>query len=406
MPQASHSPVNPKLEKPVVMPMIDQAILIVTAGAQSGARMNLEIGRTYSVGVDESSEIVLRGAVSDTSSMHISLSSEGLQVSDDNNQDIAAAYHDELNFGSARFFIVKNNEPAALSVATPNNAIQGEPFKTDDNAAPANADEITTDTAASQSPQLEIDEPLVEQERAHVRNRFIRPLLYAGGIVAIGFASFAGFLWQSGSFEKSIAAAAPVEFYLAEAGFDYLNVERKSDITVITGYVQSRQQALNLAQVIAQVDAVNASAVLNRVLVDAEIQDQIEDVLRVNGIAGLVESLGEGAFVANTQLPLSAKLNGLQGLIESDVPSIASFSINNQIPDLPFVEPEPKNESIELDSGKRVVLVNSDKPAYVVTQDESRYFIGSILPGGYRITDILNGRVLLDKQGKTTELKF
>lgn len=360
---------------------VDQAILIVTSGPQSGARMSLAFGNTYTIGVDQSSEIVLRGAVSDASLMQITITANGVTGIDSAGKAFNVNYQDEISFGSARFFIVKNNE--SVNQVTSCEVLA--------NAVPAD------EQAVSEREQ-------VASLATKTKHRLFRPVLYATVIVASAMAALTFNSWQGGHHYERTVAYAPLESHLADEGFGHLQVDRSRGNTIVTGYVPSRQQALNLAQIIETNDEV----VLNRVSVDEEVKDQIEDVLRVNGISALVESLGNGAFVANTQLSNASKLESLQSMIETDVPQIASFSINNQLPVPPLDEVvhDAEKDLVQMDSGKRVVLVNSESPAYVVTTDQSRYFIGSVLPGGYRITSILDGRVLLDKQGKTTELKF
>lgn len=422
-----------------LMSAAKRAVLMVTGGELSGARMYLDVGREYSVGSNDSHDIVLRGAVADDSFLKVLLSSDKVTITfaDASLSSPELAYRDEVRFGSARFFVVEGNELANLSLEKSNRTVDADLFSNLNETTSANAANSDSDiahTAAQTVPednsidhanqsdqqssakQASISNNLDTSNSANAAansagntrtalnqsglRRFLRPLLYASAIVLLGIFLTGVVLLQSGRFQEPVAHVASIESQLADAGFAHLNVDRSQQPLILSGYVKSRQDSLNLAQVIAN----QTEAVTNHVHVDAEIKNQIENVLRVNGVNGLVESLGEGVFVANTQLPLGARLDGLQGMIESDVPSIASFSVKNQLPEQPFVE--PVNEPVQLDAGKRVVLVNSDKPAYVVTEDQSRYFIGSILPGGYRISEITNGRVFLEKQGKTTELKF
>lgn len=388
---ASHHPEQADAEYSANVVSGARAILMVTGGELCGARMNLVRGKTYSVGGDETYDIVLRGAVVDGSSMQITVNADRVIVThSDRDESSVAAYHDELSFGSSTFAILQSEELSTRSLLAASMPVDADLFDNMDGVACANADAANIATP--------VDVLSANDTRGKRQHRFMRPLVYSALIMVVGGLSvFAYSVWQGGAFTKSVAAIIPVESLLADAGFEHLHVDRSTNTAVISGYVQSRQDALSLAQLVAA----QGESVLNRVKVDAEIRDQIENVLRVNGIVGLVESIGNGAFVANTQLPLGSQLDDLQGLIERDVPSVASFTVNNQVPVV-----KPVNDPIQLDSGKRVVLVNSEKPSYVVTEDESRYFVGSILPGGYRITNITSGRVLLEKQGKTTELKF
>lgn len=396
---APYNPDKAGTQNAVASLSVSRAILMVTGGELSGARMYLDIGRTYTLGIDEGYDIVLRGAVLDGSSLQITLNPNDINIVDSASSDsVDVAYHDELNFGSGTFFIVQSDELAKPLQSTSTKPMDALLFNNIEDAMPANA------AAAGAIPSVEPNQSHSGVNTASIGSRrFLRPALYAMAIAAISVIVATALSWQGARFTAPVAIAQPLELSLANAGFGHLDVDRSGATIIVSGYVQSRQQSLDLANAIA----VQGEAALNRVQVDEEILTQIENVLRVNGVVGLIEAQGNGAFIANTQLAQGSKLDGLQGLIERDVPSVASFSVNNQLPMLvPEPAPEPTNVSVQLDAGKRVVLVNSEKPSYIVTEDQSRYFIGSILPGGYRITDITNGRVLLEKQGKTTELKF
>lgn len=388
-----------------VKPEHSYVILIVAGGPLSGARMNLELGRPYTLGADEASDIVLRGSSADLKPMQITANDDNIRIiqADQTTRD-TVAYHDNLVFGATEFFIVKSDELTKPAIIGSSDAIETKHLDGVMEAEPANT---AATNSASKKPLNKFDQhskfdsnKTSKQMKLSSMRQWLRPLSYAAGFAVMGVFAFGLYSWQTGTFEKDVAFALPIESQLADLGYKNLSVDRSSGTTTINGYVQTPTQAMKLAQLLS----VQSEPVLNRVMVDTEIRDQIENVMRVNGIAGSVESKGNGAFLAHTQLPLGEQLDELQGLIESDVPQIGSFTVNNQSPELPVVEPD--SEVVKLDEGKRVVLVSSDTPAYVVTKDQSRYFIGSILPGGYRITDILDGRVYLEKQGKTTELKF
>jgi type III secretion protein D len=45
-------------------------------------------------------------------------------------------------------------------------------------------------------------------------------------------------------------------------------------------------------------------------------------------------------------------------------------------------------------------------PAYIVTADGARYFVGATLPSGHRITAITGQRVSLERAGQATTLNL
>ena len=53
----------------------------------------------------------------------------------------------------------------------------------------------------------------------------------------------------------------------------------------------------------------------------------------------------------------------------------------------------------------RLALVPGE-PAYVVTVDGARYFVGAMLPSGHRIARIAPQQVVLERDGRQMNLNF
>ncbi len=58
------------------------------------------------------------------------------------------------------------------------------------------------------------------------------------------------------------------------------------------------------------------------------------------------------------------------------------------------------------DPGKRVASIVPGATPYVVTADGTRYFLGALLPSGHRLAAITETEVMLEKDGKSSPLKF
>jgi type III secretion protein D len=58
------------------------------------------------------------------------------------------------------------------------------------------------------------------------------------------------------------------------------------------------------------------------------------------------------------------------------------------------------------DPGKRIASLVQGDPAYVVTADGARYFVGSMLPSGHRITAVDTQSVTLERDGRQSTLNF
>jgi len=71
------------------------------------------------------------------------------------------------------------------------------------------------------------------------------------------------------------------------------------------------------------------------------------------------------------------------------------------MPPLPLPMPP-----ISDDPGKRIASLITSEPAYLVTADGSRYFVGALLPSGHRVARINPGSVTLELHGQQTTLNF
>ena len=58
------------------------------------------------------------------------------------------------------------------------------------------------------------------------------------------------------------------------------------------------------------------------------------------------------------------------------------------------------------DPGKRIASLVPGEPAYLVTADGSRYFVGALLPSGHRVTQIAKGSLTLELNGQQLILNF
>lgn len=205
-------------------------------------------------------------------------------------------------------------------------------------------------------------------------------------------------VWQSGLFSKSSQQPASLASMLALSPFAALTVSQEGNAATVSGYIETVNESMQLGQWLEQ----SGLVIRNEVMVGETLAEQVTDVFRVNGVMAEVD-VAEGGFVsAITQEADMQLLKIIEERIMTDVPLVAQLEIENNPP------PQVVNDDLStiVDPGKRVVMVVSDDPAYIVTEDQSRYFVGSPLPTGHRIADIKDGKVLLEKQGVSTTLEF
>lgn len=202
-------------------------------------------------------------------------------------------------------------------------------------------------------------------------------------------------VWQSGLFQRQPEEKVELRSALAASPFAALMVEQTDQNATINGYLDTKQEARQLDQWLDETGLV----VSNDVVVGEMLAERVHDVFRVNGVAADVQVSDGGHVVVATQIEDTDLLASVEERVKADVPGIAGLTIDNTPPaPTDDIETAP-----EVDPGKRVVSV---APDYIVTEDRSRYFVGSILPTGQRIESIENGIVYLEKDGVTTPTEF
>ena len=88
--------------------------------------------------------------------------------------------------------------------------------------------------------------------------------------------------------------------------------------------------------------------------------------------------------------------------VYADVPALKtlSFSKSTSAPD------ENSQSLYALLPGKRLTTIVDGTTAYIATEDGSRYFVGSVLPGGSQIRVISDAGVQVDTNGTLTWMRF
>ena len=184
--------------------------------------------------------------------------------------------------------------------------------------------------------------------------------------------------------------------FIKDADLDQLSVEKDGDDLVVSGTLRSNKERMRLESFLRQ----QPFRVKQQLVNLEQLKSQLEDVLRVNGIAADVTIDDSGVLQAATQISDAKQIELVRQAVAADVPQLQHWKINN-VP-----SPAAPDKLVREDPGKQVAMVISDEPAHVLTVDQTRYFIGSMLPSGHRIDDIRDGRVFLVKGSTRSELEF
>jgi type III secretion protein D len=128
----------------------------------------------------------------------------------------------------------------------------------------------------------------------------------------------------------------------------------------------------------------------------------VTDVFRVHGVAVQAKVQRAGHVLAEAAEPDAALLARAEDVVRRDVRGLANLKVVNTAPPAAPPPPPPMPD----DPGKRIASVVPGDPAFIVTVDGARYFVGAMLPSGHRITAIAGQRVSLERDGKSSTLNL
>lgn len=137
------------------------------------------------------------------------------------------------------------------------------------------------------------------------------------------------------------------------------------------------------------------------VQVDESLAREVTEVFRVNGISVQAKVNGAGSVVAEAAESDAGRLARAEEVVRRDVRGLEKLVVRNTV--APQAKPLPP---LPDEPGKRIASLVAGEPAYVVTADGSRYFVGALLPSGHRITQIAAHSVALERDGQASTLNF
>ncbi len=224
------------------------------------------------------------------------------------------------------------------------------------------------------------------------------------GLSGIALASV-GFSTASSEDPRQIGPDAmqqQVRAALDDAGYGALTLEQGPDQRlIVAGAVGSRDDHMALESLLSD----HGDSISLETREKDQLEETVADLYRVNGIAARVMAAeGSGVRVATREADVQ-KLEHIEAAVRADIPTLGKLVRVNRPPKQRKLARDNASDYVE-EPGKRVMTVVSGDPAYVVTEDRSRYFVGSALPTGHRITSIRKQVVTLDKAGLETKLKM
>jgi len=235
--------------------------------------------------------------------------------------------------------------------------------------------------------------------RAPLRRR-AEVWLAATGIGVL--AACAGTLWMAhvAAAPQAVQAVAPAPLDVALAGSEFaaLQLTTRPD-----GRLELRGRLATMverARLDLWLTAQRATPVLD-VVVDEAVAREVAEVFRVHGVTAQVRAAGPGHIVAEAGEADAARLARAEDAARRDVRGLDRFELRNSVqpPPAPVV---PMTD----DPNKRIASLVPGEPAYVVTADGARYFVGAMLPSGWRLSQVAGQSVTLERDGRLTTLQF
>lgn len=355
--------------------------LVVLEGAQAGASTAIRPGSRLSVGTTLDNDIVLRDAELGGTRVEFEVDKDALQLA------VTTGEVDLVGRTLVAGEVAELLPYTAMQVGGSTIAY-GEPGST-------RWQELLAELEGEGGQPLDCNAAACtsgKQLGSQNRGRLMLPLFLGAGLL----------LALYGSGQSKIAAVNPEQQavqlteQIQQLGFPGLQVqiENEGALTII-GYLDELRQRAVLESLLEDQSIVAAL----KVQVGEKLATEVENIYRVQGIVAEVESLGPKKVKVTTREADTKRLQHVKTVAIEDA-GLDEISAHNFAPDVPSV-PEQS-----VDPGQAVTMVVAGEPAYVVTTDRARYFIGALLPTGHRIAAITGTGVLLEKAGLFTTLNF
>lgn len=230
-------------------------------------------------------------------------------------------------------------------------------------------------------------------------NRFLQPrllvILIGFGIVGSGFAA-----WRSApeSLNNAMQNVSLEEHVKANVGGDVSVMATDDGAYMVKGWLPSRDAELKLNRALRK----RSEDVVVKTSIVSDIESSVGDVFRTHGLQADISTLKPGKLVVRTQTNDLDMLVRAENAAKADVHGLEELSVVNTKPVV--VAEKIISLNLENNTDKDIQLVVVGNPSYVVAGDQARYFLGSKLPTGHRIESIFKDKVVVSKNGKTTEL--
>jgi type III secretion protein D len=188
---------------------------------------------------------------------------------------------------------------------------------------------------------------------------------------------------------------------LTSKGFKALNVRKNTyGQIVVSGFVLTNKERADIEKIIEE----HSIPAVSDLKVGDYLAKEVSELFRINGVDVEASAITQG------KIKVIAENNDVEAVIRikavalKEITDLKSLEIKYKIS-----QSEKKEIGSEInynEKDKIITMVVDGDPAYIMTADKSKYYIGALLPTGYKVVDIIEKQVVLEKKGKQTTLNF
>jgi len=358
-------------------------VLVVIDGRQSGSRIALRQDSPMTVGVRLDCDVVLEAHALATAGQHQSAPEPVLRLTRDATAVEVEVLSGEVVINNRR---LQSGDTASVAV--------GEIMT-------LGSTSITLEQSAL-TPAADTVLPLAATPKTlTLKPAWTRRVAMACGLVVGLWFVAIGFSQQYTNAENQLAevtAPLTVQSMLAAEGFDALLVEAMPGQRLrVAGFVDTHGQLITVKSLLAPL----GERVTLSIDVGEGLRDAVASLYRLHGIEASVQVTAPGTVAVETAVADTELLAQVEQALYADVAMLQQLVSSNSPPAV--VQEKSSAEDVP---GKRIVAVIATEPAYLLTEDGSRYFPGSMLPNGYRIKTIKEQKVDLIRDDEHLELVF
>ena len=214
------------------------------------------------------------------------------------------------------------------------------------------------------------------------------------GVLLLGFAAIAPI---TDAIRGELYSPRSVKATLSATGFTGLKVTRDvaSETLIISGAVSSDSEAMRLRKLMAD----KFPGALIDISTPASLAAAATDILRNNKVDAEARPGRSGAIrIVTEYLPRDRQIE-LTAVLKRDLPALKNveYQMDNRRGDRDL-------QYFFSTSRSGLATYVDGNPGYIVTQDQARWFVGSVVPTGHKILGIGGGRIIFERQGLIEEL--